>query len=103
MTENGKPWYRPRLRTLLVMLIAALVLWSGYSYWSEYMEQVARKNREMMAPEVGAYCNAMLDGDVRVEGRFVKLNDQWLVLEQDENSEEIWLARERVLMMKVGE
>lgn len=118
MPENGKTWFRLRWRTLFMLVLVGLVGWSAYSYWSEYSELAARKAREMMAPSVGAQCTVIfrkdelglntshLDGLVvsgvtnYVQGKFVKLNDEWIVL-TSRAEKQIWIPRDHVFLMRV--
>lgn len=119
MSENGKNWFRLRWRTLFLLVIAGAVGWSAYSYWSEYSEHAARKAREMMAPTVGAQCTAIfrkaelgldssrltpmeIQGVTNyVRGKFVQLNDDWIVLATPEE-QQLWIPREHVLLLRVG-
>jgi len=103
MPENSKSWFRLRWRTLLLLIVLGAVAWSGYSYWSEYSEQAARKARELMAPAVGANCKIELGDKNSVSGIFVKLNDEWIVLSEDstDSKAETWIPRENVQRMRV--
>jgi predicted negative regulator of RcsB-dependent stress response len=103
MSVNRKSWFRLRLRTILLLLVGVLVAWSGYSYWSDYQTHAARKAREMLAPSVGAVCTVTLDGDKRVSGKFVELNDDWIVLKFAEGKEQLWIPRDRILLMRESE
>ena len=112
MPDSGKTWFRLRWRTLFLLVIAGVVGWSAYSYWSEYSERAARKARVLMAPAVGAHCTvlfravAMKNSSDRPSpeqavGKFVKLNDDWIVLAEAEGPE-VWVSREQVLLIRVG-
>ena len=101
MTGSSKSWFRLRLRTLLLLLVAAVVAWSGYSYWSDYRTHAARKAREMMAPPVGAQCTITLSDEAASIGKFVKLNDDWIVL-VTADQQQLWIPRERILQMRVS-
>ncbi len=84
-----------------MLALLAAIAWSGYSYWAEYSELAARKAREMMAPAVGATCKIQVQGsDEMVSGKFVKLNDDWIVLSNGQGRQE-WVPRGRVQMMRV--
>jgi len=118
MPENSKAWFRLRWRTMLLLAIAGTVGWSAYSYWSEYREQAARKAREVMAPAVGAQCTILyrkeelgattnrltpvqIEGVSNdVQGKFVKLNDDWIVLVAP-GGQQLWVPRDHVLLMRV--
>jgi len=119
MPENGKTWLRLRWRTMFLLAIAVVVGWSGYSYWSEYSELSARKEREMMSPTVGSKCAVVLTASAlgiernhtgpatingtsnAVYGTFVKQNDQWIVLSQGSKKTQFWVAREQVMLIRV--
>jgi len=100
MATNGKTWLRLRWRTMFLLVMLAAVAWSGYSYWADYRELAARKAREMMAPVAGANCEIQLDGNEQVTGKFVKLNDEWIVLRPGEGRQ-VWVPRDRVLLLRV--
>jgi len=119
MSENGKSWFRLRWKTLFLLAITGAVGWSAYSYWTEYSEHAARKAREMMAPAAGTQCTAILRKDELgldssrlmpmeiqgvtnyVRGKFVQLNDDWIVLTTPEE-QQLWIPREHVLLLRVG-
>jgi len=118
MPENSKAWFRLRWRSMLLLVIAGTVGWSAYSYWSEYREQAARKAREIMAPTAGSQCTVLyrkealgaiinrltpvqIEGAFNdVQGKFVKLNDDWIVLIAA-NGQQLWVPRDHVLLMRV--
>lgn len=118
MSENRKSWLWRRWRTMLLLVIAGVVGWSAYSYWLEYSEEAAKRARESMSPSVGSQCSiifrreeigldqALLNrGSINgtensVRGTFVKLNDEWIVLRENDR-EELWIPCERVLLMRV--
>ena len=118
MSENGKTWFRLRWRTLFLLAVVVAVGWSGYSYWSEYSERAARKSRELMAPAAGAQCSVIFHRDELgidrtvlnpsnvggvdnyVRGKFVKLNDDWIVIAPREG-EQVWIPHEHVLLLRV--
>lgn len=88
---------------MFLLLIAGVVGWSVYSYWSEYSEAAAKRARESMSPSAGANCTVSLLDSKALSGKFVKLNDEWIVLQpNEENSkQEIWIPRESVSHMRV--
>ncbi|NOZ40006.1 MAG: hypothetical protein GXP24_07255 [Planctomycetes bacterium] len=105
MSENSKSWFRLRWRTMFLLVIVGPVVWSAYAYWSEYSEQAARKAREMMAPTAGSLCTVLyrkeeLGISTNVQGKFVKLNDDWIVL-KEESGGQIWFPREHVLLIRI--
>ena len=85
---------------------------------ADYSERAARKAREMLAPALGANCIVILrpeelgtrqalltPGEVdgvssSIQGKFVQLNDQWIVLDFG-NDKQVWVPRERVLLFRV--
>ncbi|WP_145057864.1 hypothetical protein [Adhaeretor mobilis] len=121
MSSASRPWYRLRIRTLLLLLVLVVVAWSVYTYWSDYTERHARVSRELMTPTSGTSCRVLFRGDaigvensgVRwgevngranyVRGDFVKMNEQWLVIEseQSEKTVERWIPREQVLFIEI--
>lgn len=120
MSSNGRrSLFRFRIRTILLFLVLVIVAWSAFSYWTEYQEIAERKAREMLAPAHGAQCTAifrrtelgvetsrLFSAEVdsvgnSVSGKFVQLNDQWLVLTSLDTEEEYWIPREHVLLLRV--
>jgi hypothetical protein len=120
MADSPRRWFRFRLRTLLLLTLLAVIGASVYSYWSEYAEQAARRERELLSPARGAMCTVVLRRELlgiermsptpaevngvsnAVHGRFVLMNDQWLVLDSDAAGEpQQWIPRENVLLLKV--
>ena len=120
MADPPRRWFRFRLRTLLLLTLLAVIGASLYSYWSDYADQAARRERELLSPARGAMCTVVLrrelvgiermgptPGEVNgvsnaVYGRFVLMNDQWLVLGSDAAGEpQQWIPRENVLLLKV--
>jgi len=119
MPETGKTRFRPRWRTLFLFTVLGAICWSAYSYWSEYSERAARKARDLMAPAVGAQCTVILrKGELgidssrlwpteiatvvnNVQGKFIQLNDEWIVLTAADQ-QQVWIPRGHVLLMRVG-
>lgn len=121
MSSSSRPWYRLRIRTFLILAILAIVAWSLFSYWADYSERTARVSRELMSPEVGATCRILFRGDAigvensgvrwgevngvanSIEGEFLRMNDQWLVIEttRNESTFEKWIPREQVLYIEI--
>jgi len=96
---------RIRWRTLLLGLILLVVAWSGYSYWSDYRDQAARKAREMLAPPAGALCTVTCTPEINQihNGRFVQMNDHWLVLDSmTKDAPQLWIPLEHIALLKVG-
>lgn len=118
MAQTEKSWFRLRWRTLFLLVLLSVTGWSLYSYWAEYTELAARKARETMSPPVGSTCTVLLRRDElgiksnrltpmttdsvpnNVRGKFMKLNDEWIVLESSENKQ-VWIPREHVLLLRV--
>jgi len=58
-----------------------------------------------MAPTAGSLCTVLyrkeeLGISTSVQGNFVKLNDDWIVL-KEESGRQIWFPREHVLLMRI--
>ena len=121
MTAVARPWYRLRIRTILAAGVLAVAAWSLYSFWSDYAERAARRARELMAPTVGANCRVVFRSDAlgversgaraaqingstnHLAGVFVRMNDQWLVLEsQEAGGANIrrWIPVEQILVVE---
>lgn len=121
MTESPRRWYRLRLRTLLFLVLLTTVGWSVYSYWSDYQEEAARREREMLSPSRGTVCTVVFRRELigveqmspgpatvngianSVQGRFKLMNDDWIVLSglSDGDAHQQWIPRENVLMLRV--
>ncbi len=106
MGESPRRWFRFRIRTLLLLTLVTVIVMTCYSYWSDYSDQAARRQRELLAPAKGAYCTVFLDpaaaadGDKFVFGRFFLMNDEWLVLD-GENKRQEWIPRKYVKRLQV--
>lgn len=105
-----RPWYRPRIRVLLFWTLAAVALSTLYSYWSDSRVEAVRRQRELLAPPIGALCELELErettGDVTVSrklsGLFVSMNNQWVVLDGETGgSPQQWVPRERIVVLNV--
>jgi hypothetical protein len=110
MSTAPRPFWRIRYRTAILLLALAMVLWSGFSYWSEYSENAARRARDLLAPPQGVSCTITLDTDGResLSGKIVEQSDRWIVLQQpaEQNTpnnprSNIWVPRERILTIEV--
>ncbi len=107
MAETRRSWFRPRLRTVLIATVVALVAWSGYTTWQTYSERAERRARELMAPPAGAYCTVTGRGEpgLTVSGRFVRMNREWVVLErigsEGQLSGQFWFPRESIAHLRV--
>lgn len=120
MSDPPRRWYRVRMRTLLLMTLLAVIGLSLYSYWSDYMDLAARRERELLSPARGDYCTVVLRRELlgiermdagpatvngvanSVSGPFVLMNDQWIVLGgASEGQPQQWVPREHVLLLKV--
>jgi hypothetical protein len=121
MPEPTRRRYRPRFRTLLWLTVLAVGSWTVYSYWSDYAERSAQRERELLSPSAGDLCTVILRGDALgleqmparatqidgiknyVEGRFVLMNDQWLKLDcVAPGDPQQWIPRENVLLIQVA-
>jgi hypothetical protein len=106
MADAPRRWYRIRLRTLVVWILLVTIGLSIYSYWSDYSERSLRRERELLSPTRGAACTVVLrDAPGRfssssIEGLFVLMNDQWIVLDGLEDATpQQWIPRENVLLL----
>jgi hypothetical protein len=111
MSTAPRSLFRIRYRTIIMLMVVALILWSGFSYWTEYSDNAARRARELLAPPVGVFCRVELDADNQADlvGRIVDQSERWLVLEVERNNDtpsrqvqQTWVPRERVLMIEVA-
>jgi hypothetical protein len=121
MTEARRRFFGLRLRTLVWLVLLTTVALSVYSYWSDYREEAARRERELLAPSPGDLCTVVLRGDALglqqmpaqathvdgianyVRGRFVNMNDQWLKLDgATDGDPQQWIPRENVLLIQVA-
>jgi hypothetical protein len=121
MADTPRRWLGLRLRTLVWLVLLAVVALSVYSYWTDYAERSLRRRRELLSPERGDLCTVVLRGDALgldqmpprasrvngvdnyVEGRFVLMNDQWVVLAgAGEGDPQQWIPRENVLVIQVA-
>lgn len=115
-----RPWYRPRIRTLFYWGLLLVILSSIFSYWSDSRDAAVRRQRELLTPPAGAECTVVFNREAigggtallrpgsingienSVSGRFVMLNDQWIVLDGlAEGSSQRWIPRESVLLIEV--
>jgi hypothetical protein len=121
MADAPRRRYRPRLRTLLWLTVLSIISWTVYSYWADYAERAAQRERELLSPSAGDLCTVILRGDALglehmparatqidgvknyVEGRFVLMNDQWLKLDGvSPGDAQQWIPRENVLLIQVA-
>jgi len=96
---------RIRWRTLLLGLLVFVVSWSGYSYWTDYRDQATRKARELLSPPSGALCTVftLQEIDQVHRGRFIQMNDHWLVLDPvAEDAPQLWIRLEHIALLTVG-
>jgi phage baseplate assembly protein gpV len=122
MSESRRRFFGLRLRTLVWLVLLTTVALSVYSYWSDYAEERARRERELLAPSPGGMCTVVLRGDALglekmpahasevngianyVRGRFVNMNDQWLKLDgASAGDPQQWIPRENVLLIQVAD
>jgi hypothetical protein len=111
MSTAPRPFWRIRYRTAILLLVLAMVLWSGFSYWSEYSENAARRARDLLAPPQGPYCAVTLDveGRQRLFGTIVEQSERWIVLRETRGNDAptvpgrtVWIPRERVLLIEIS-
>ena len=104
MSDAPKSWFRPRLRTILIVALLAVVVGSVYSYWAEYQENVTRKARETMSPSVGAHCRVYCQESF-YKGTFLMHNVDWIVLETGtgQGKQQVWIPRAKVTLMYVND
>jgi hypothetical protein len=121
MGDPSRRWFRFRLRTLLLLTLLAVVGLSVYSYWSDYMDEATRRERELLSPPRGAVCTIVLRAESlglermsprageyngvsnEVSGLFVLMNDQWIVLRGNaEDGPQKWVPRDNVLVLEVS-
>jgi hypothetical protein len=107
MADPPRRWFRFRLRTLLLMTLLAVIGASLYSYWSDYAEQAARRERELLSPSRGTWCVVYMDtsgnptADQSASGRFFLMNDQWIVLDAEDGARQQWIPRALVKKLVV--
>lgn len=110
MSTVSRPFWRIRYRTAILLLALAMVVWSAFSYWSEYSENATRRARDLLSPPLGVGCTITLDtGEYQqLNGRIVEQSDRWIVLQQpaEQNTPNspkpnVWVPRERVLTIEV--
>jgi hypothetical protein len=101
--------FRLRIRTVLLLFAVGMIVWSAFSYWTEYSESSARRARELLAPPLGANCTISLDGmeAAVVYGKIVDQSERWIVLQQEPavdvssgRGKKIWIPLERVLLIQ---
>jgi hypothetical protein len=121
MSDPSPRRFRVRIRTLLLLTLLAVIGLSIYSYWSDYVDEALRRERELLSPPRGAYCTVVLRRELlglermnsspakvdgisnHVSGEFVLMNDEWIVLEGANPSEpQQWIPREHVLLLRVA-
>jgi hypothetical protein len=109
MSTAPRPFWRIRYRTAILLLALAMVVWSLFSYWSEYSENAARRARDLLAPPLGVECTITLDtGEYQqYYGRIIEQSERWVVLQQSAKPNgpaprpNIWIPRERILTIEV--
>lgn len=119
MSDSPRRWLPLRIRTLLLLILLAVVSLSVYSYWSDYVDQSLRRERELLSPPRGARCTVIFRRDLlgidrmhpapatvadppnSVEGPFMLMNDQWIVLDASPGHPQQWIPRDHVLLLQV--
>jgi hypothetical protein len=111
MSTVTRPFFRVRYRTIILLMVVAMIMWSGFSYWTEYSDNAARRARELLAPPVGVFCRIELDAENKpnVRGEIIDQSERWLVVQPTRNPETpntpsapVWIPRERVLLIEVA-
>lgn len=101
--------FRIRYRTAILLLALAMIVWSGFSYWSEYSENSARRARELLAPPMDVNCSILVSGNEPVlwRGKIVEQSDRWIVLQlsSDPNTpdKQVWIPRERIESIEINQ
>jgi hypothetical protein len=102
--------FRVRYRTIILLMVVAMILWSGFSYWTEYSENATRRARELLAPPVGVRCRIELIAENKADilGEIIEQSERWIVVQPSGDSEgpdaptkTVWIPRERVLLIEV--
>jgi hypothetical protein len=118
MGDAPRRWFRFRLRTLLLATMLVVIAAACYSYWTDYSEQAARRERELLSPARGAACTVILRDDALgvapstdrsswrdrrdnvIAGKFYLMNGEWVVLDLPDGAQQ-WIPRAHVLMLRV--
>ncbi|MDZ4658478.1 MAG: hypothetical protein SH868_12945 [Bythopirellula sp.] len=112
MATAPRSIFRIRYRTAILLLALAMILWSGFSYWSEYSENSARRARELLAPPTGVNCSVAVSGNEPVlwRGKITEQSERWIVLQPSSDSKKpdvtrnrVWIPRERVESIEIHE
>jgi hypothetical protein len=110
MPASSSSFFRIRFRTIILLIVVAMILWSALSYWQEYTENSARRARELLSPPVGMECRIRASGNqsVQWEGKIVEQSDRWIVLQlaADPNepgtpAKQVWIPRERIESIEI--
>ena len=110
MSTAPRSLFRIRYRTIILLMVVAMILWSGFSYWTEFSENAARRARELLAPPLGVECRLVMDGgdSPTLVGEIVEQSERWLVVQPARRPDTpntptnpVWIPRERVLMIEV--
>lgn len=120
MSEPNRRWFRIRLRTLLLLILLAVIGMSVYSYWTDYRREQQRRARQLPFPAIGEPCTvvftghalgvdlipfewAEVDGTARsLSARFRAVSDHWVVLQASPPDDAlVWIPRENVLFLRV--
>jgi cytoskeletal protein RodZ len=110
MSTASRSLFRIRYRTIIMLMVVAIILWSGFSYWTEYSDNAARRARELLAPPLGVECSIELAGTElpSVVGTITDQSERWLVVQPSRSPDTptaptnaIWIPRERILTIEV--
>ena len=121
MSDPPRRRFRFRIRTLLLLTLLVVIGLSIYSYWSDYVDEATRRERELLSPPRGAACTIVLRAETlglermsprageyngvsnAVYGIFVLMNDEWIVLRGNaEDGPQQWVPRNNVLLLEVS-
>ena len=85
MPAASRRFFGLRLRTLVWLILLTTVGLSVYSYWSDYADRSARRERELLSPSRGDLCTVVLRADalgldqMRVVRRVLSVDDPILL------------------------
>lgn len=111
MSTAPRSFFRVRYRTIILLMFVAIILWSGFSYWTEFSENAARRARDLLAPPVGVFCRIELEAADKsvIRGEIIEQSERWIVVQPSRNPETpntstnpVWIPRERVLFIEVS-
>ena len=87
-----------------------MIVWSAFSYWTEYSENSVRRARELLAPPLGANCSIKASGNQSMlyHGKIVEQSERWIVLQLTADdptlnplAKQVWIPRERIEAIEI--